>query len=283
MFQGERLLLFGGSGWLGRSLLHRLSPYGLQDILVVGESSRLIILPDREIRVHSYSLAAAEDFQPSIVIHLAALTRDRLTAANKETYSETNRVLLRRGLALSRISSVSAVVSVSSGAALTDSGPYGASKREQESAFEALRGEIPAHIVNARVWSVTGRFCTKPDAFAITSMIQEAKRLGTVTVRSVIPVRRRYVDAGEFLELAMRAGKIGLAQSIDSSGALVELEQLAVRIGSIYGAEVQCSPSRVGPGDDYFTSSSSMLKVAKQLDYKFSSLDTQITRTGQDL
>ena len=283
MFQGERLLLFGGSGWLGRSLLHRLLPYGLQDVLVVGESSRLLTLPDRKIRVHSYSLAAAEEFQPSIVVHLAALTRDRLTAANKETYSETNRLLLRRGLALSRISSVSTVVSVSSGAALTDSGPYGASKREQESAFEDLRGEIPAQVVNARVWSVSGRFCTKPHAFAITSMIQEAKTFGTVTVRSESPVRRRYTDAGEFLDLAIRAGKRRLISSIDSGGELIELEDLAVRISGIYGAQVRCPSVRVGPGDDYFTSDSSMLEVSRELNFRITSLEGQITRTGEDL
>ena len=251
--------------------------------MVFGQSPRALNLAGQRIQVQPFSMPMAEAFRPSVVVHLAALTRDRLATTDANDYSNTNRRLLKEGLALSQISSVSTVVSVSSGAALTDDGPYGASKREQENAFEALRGEVSAHVVNARVWSVSGRFCTKPHAFALTSMIQEAKRFGTVTVRSEIPVRRRYTDAGEFLDLAIRAGKRRLTSSIDSGGELIELEDLAVRVSGTYGAQVRCPSSRVGPGDDYFTSDSSMREVSRQLGHELTTLEGQIVRTGQDL
>ena len=275
--------MFGGSGWLGRSLIHRLTQKNICEILVFGESPRSLDLAGQRIQVHLFSLPVAEVFRPSVVVHLAALTRDRLATTAEKDYVNTNQRLLQEGLALSQIPSVSTVVSVSSGAAITDDGLYGESKREQENAFESLRDEVSAQVVNARVWSVSGRFCTKPNAFAITSMIQEAKTYGTVTVRSENPVRRRYTDAGEFLDLAIQAGQRRLISSIDSGGELIEMENLAVRISDIFGAKVRCPSVRLGPGDDYFSSDSSMLEVSRQLNFELTSLEGQIARTGEDL
>lgn len=284
--QRGRVLLHGGSGWLGRELVASLIADGSiksDDILVLGSRHRVIDLAGTPIQVFPYALDLAQRFRPKIVVHLASLTREHLSHVSLTDFVTRNHQLLEQGLTLSQLETVSSVVSVSSGAALRDDGPYGEIKRDQEAAFERINEGPRRAVLNARVWSVSGRYCTKPDVFALTSMIRDAKRTGVVQVENPRLVYRRYVDAGEYLRLCLEAASRGIDFTIDSSGDLVELRELAERIGAHYGAAVRYAAAETGEPDDYYTNDESMWVVASRLGHSFTGLEGQIIRTGANL
>lgn len=282
----RRILLHGGSGWLGRELIASLIGDGstkFDDMLVLGSRHRVINIWATPIPVFPYDIDLARTFRPNVVVHLASLTREHLSHISTTDFVARNHQILEQGLQLSKLDTVSSVVSVSSGAALRDNGPYGEVKRDQEAAFQRISEGPKRSVVNARVWSVSGQYCTKPEVFALTSMIQDAKRCGVVQVENPRLVHRRYVDAGEYLRLCLEAASHGVDGTIDSSGELIELRELAERIGAQYGAAVRYTDAEEGEPDDYYTNDDSMWIAAARFGHSFASLDRQIVRTGTRL
>lgn len=253
------------------------------DLLVLGSRRRVIAVEGTAVEVHPYYLKLAQSFGPNIVVHLASLTREHLSHTSTSDFVRRNRQLLKQGLQSSALDTVTSVLSVSSGTALRDSGPYGQAKRHHEFAFEQLNEGPRRTVLNARVWSVSGQHCTKPEVFALTSMIRAAKGRGIVRVKNPRLVWRRYVDAGEYLRLCQEAAKHGVNSTIESSGELVEMREFAERIGAQYGAVVRYEAAETGEPDAYYSNDDSMWSNASRLGHSFTSLAEQVTRTGEYL
>ena len=277
--------MLGGSGWLGRALAHELVSRAGADpasLVLVGNSARRCLLDGTPLDVLTWDEYMDSGIDATVVVHMATLPREHLRELSTTEYLKLNRRFLQGALEVSRRDSVETVLHVSSGAALTDSGPYGDIKREQESAFASL--DTGVNVMNARVWSVSGRFCTRPELFAFTDFVLQAKRAGIIDVRSASPIWRRYVDAGEFLTLCLAAALDGGSGVVDSGGTLVELHDLAGEVASHFDARVQ---GQVISGDEggqaYHSDGGSMDQLAGRFGWQFLDLAGQIRRTATDL
>ena len=132
--------------------------------------------------------------------------------------------------------SVRALVHTSSGAVagLTESTaqpatvqPYGLLKRIDELLFADECARRGLACVTCRVWSVSGPHVVEPHKYAFSDLILQALSGSDLIVHSTNRVYRRYVDAGELMDVALRLGLAGRTVAFDSGGTRIEIGELA--------------------------------------------------------
>lgn len=292
----DRIVISGASGWIGRSLIQELylaDPSIVSHrLLALGANSREIsIFEGPNVFINETNLNLVREWQPTIAIHLAYLTADRLPDMNSRNYKEKNKEISQFGSDMQSISSLRAFMFASSGAALQvgspsslGSHPYSAQKSLDEATYTSspLAQETPTLV--PRLWSVTGPHCTRPQAFAFSDMILQCLDTGVIRVHAPEAVFRRYVDAGEFLSTCVAQNLHGVSGIIDSAGHLIEIRQLAEEIVKVLGGRVESTPVNESlEPNAYYTNSELMNDVALQLGTGFSGLHEQISQTARGL
>lgn len=283
---GDRVAVTGASGWLGRSLLARLLPAARATepaVLALASTSRTVSVGSESITTLPLSDSrAVRAWNPTVLVHAAFVTREHLAEIGEREYTAVNRGIVDAGLAIAELPTIRSVVSVSSGAAVAEHPDfYGRLKAEQESRFAEWAARSGRTLVNARVWSVSGPLCPKPDAFAFTSFVKQAVTSGSIKVEANHPVWRRYVDAGEYMGIALSAAVEGRSIELDSGGVLTELHSLAERIGLLLDVPVDMTEAEpASPTDRYYSDSTVMDEVAADLGIVVSGLDDQIKSTA---
>jgi nucleoside-diphosphate-sugar epimerase len=292
----DRIVITGASGWLGQSLLHELV---LADptlfpkrVLALGSYARKIELLDGvRVQVEEWHEATATEWQPTVAVHLACLTADRLASSTVEAYVETNARLAERGRGLQSIPSLRAFMFASSGAA-TLAGeesawgrhPYARQKAEDETRYIHGGMSTGTPTLTARIWSVSGPYCTRPRTYAFSDMVVQCLKGDPIQVTATGRVLRRYVDAGEFLAACLALNLEGHSGVVDSAGDLVEVRELAAAVAHELGGAVIAAPidPDVEP-NTYVGDPGGMTAVAETLDVDFTDLAGQIRRTSKGL
>jgi nucleoside-diphosphate-sugar epimerase len=231
-------------------------------------------------RWSSYDVAA---WKPTLAVHLAYLTQDRLETVGLDEYISVNRHLSEAALSLYEIPSIRGVVVASSGAALHyPEDPYGRLKAKDEMTFTDAGARHGIPTVIARAWSLSGGFCTKPERFMLYDLIAQALGPNTeISISASHEVFRRYVDAGEYLAVCLAAVASTWSGTIDSTGALVEARQLADTIQSALGTHKPTRrPPVQGKPDDYYSDSTILDEWATKLGLSQAQLSEQIARSS---
>jgi len=292
----DRIVISGASGWMGRSLLHELYlayPSMFPDrILALGKHSRVITVFDGPtVQVFETNLDLVRGWQPTVAVHLAYLTSDRLAHLDPRHFVEMNREISQFGSELQGISSLRAFMFASSGAALQVGGksaiaqhPYASQKALDEATYTRSESAQVTPTLMARLWSVSGPHCTRPQEFAFSDMISQHLQTGSIKVGSPGLVFRKYVDAGEFLSVCLTRNLQGKSGIIDSAGDLVEIRDLARAISRELGGPVEnyIVDNNVEQ-NVYYSTSDSMNVAALKLGVGFTDLRGQILRTCEGL
>jgi nucleoside-diphosphate-sugar epimerase len=229
----DRVLITGASGWFGRNALEIIRSFGLKH-LALGSEDRTLVCDGFEIQLYKQSLNKIREFSPTIIIDSAFLTRDKLANIERDRFISVNRKLINDSLEMASLPSVRKYVGFSSGATVNLAGessfslldnPYAALKREYEDVITELSGPHKGKISIARVWSVTGAHVTKPELFAFSNLINQA-RAGQVFIKSQRLVFRRYCTIADVLLVALAdSGEQG--PIFDTGGELIEIGKLA--------------------------------------------------------
>ena len=246
---GHRIVVTGASGWLGSAtieLLHDALGAALHDRLrCFGSSARTLRLRDGlEVDQHPLAEIAALPPRPTILLHLAFLTKDRVEGMGPDAYVAANAALSGTVLdALDAIGTV-AVFVASSGAARTADDPdadpamrlYGGLKRRDEDAFAAWAHEGGRIAVIARVFNVAGPYINKHQSYALAAFITDALAGRAVTVRAPHRVVRGFVAIRELMSVVfgLLAGPRGIYR-FDSAGEAMELGEVAAIVGETLG------------------------------------------------
>ena len=215
----DRLLVLGGGGWFGQTLLHMVGSSA--PIHATASSAR----PGLQI----WNLARIRDFGPTVVANFAFLTRERIASEGVEEFTRANESLTQRFLEAISLPTVRAALTVSSGAAVTDPNePYGRLKlAEETSALSCVSSSLA--VVAARAYSVSGPFVRRPQDYAFSEMVIQASE-GYIQIRSPEPTFRRYVSVSDLLSVTLGTALSGRSGVIDSGGDLVEMADLAAHI-----------------------------------------------------
>jgi nucleoside-diphosphate-sugar epimerase len=260
------------------------------DLLATGSQDQQIEISGTSQHVQPQSLESISVFEPTVVIDTAFVTRERLAVLGHSAYVETNQKIINQSLDIAALPSVRKYIGFSSGATVHLAGqasfsiqenPYAAQKRVYESKIEEIAGSLQCDVSVARVWAVTGSYCTKPDTFAFTNLIAQAK-LGRVKIMANHLVYRRYCAVEDVLAIAMLPKQPGDISIFDTGGDLIELGELAKIVVERVNpnAEIKRQVDTGLPPDNYHSDGNEWNDLVQFAGIGFDSLSNQIARVA---
>jgi len=285
----DRVLVTGAGGWFGRTAVAMTRKSDLE-LLATGSKDEQIEIDGQSQALQAQDLEIIAAFKPTVVIDTAFVTRERLPALGHKTYTETNQKLIDQSLLIAALPSVRKYIGFSSGATKHLAGntsfsleenPYAAQKRIYESKISEIAANLQSDISVARVWSVTGSYCTKPQTFAFTDLIAQAK-FGLIEIKAKHLVYRRYCALEDVLALAMVPKTPGSVSIFDTGGGLIELGELAKIVVELLNPNAEIR-REVDPGlasDNYHSDGKGWDALLQSEDLALDPISNQIMRVA---
>jgi nucleoside-diphosphate-sugar epimerase len=269
-----RLLVTGGSGFVGRVFLKELGKCELGNVidkvfLIIHKSSLPLSLMETlrtrtDVQLISHDLTRPWDFdlEVDVLLNMAA---DGSESAYSDHATKNFLQINENLLTWARKSSLRRVIHISSGICdylelapdspiLKSANKYAFAKGrltvEQKLKAMKLAGDVTTHIF--RLYSFVGREFMKNQQYAINQFIQGGTKNGLIDVRGNSQTRRSYlheVDLGSVLLEALFASDLPNISSI-ASHEIVTMGQLAELVGDMLGATVRLSGENQ-PIEDY--------------------------------
>jgi nucleoside-diphosphate-sugar epimerase len=286
----SELGISGATGWLGLETIEKVSHFQeLENLTLYSSNGRGISRSNASnLETNSFISATPPESMDGF-IHLAFLTRDKISSVGYSEYVAKNISLISKACAIIETSKPKWVVLVSSGAIFdrntgdleTDSfkNPYGFCKRVEESLIFDSARKVGANVVIGRLWGATGAFMPPNPAYAISDFIYGAISKRRIDIKSGSLVFRRYVDAGEFMETLIRAAISGEHTIVNSGGPKIEIGELAKLVSNEFAGVEISRPAEQGGVDDYFPWGDEFENLALKVGVKLSELPTQVSRT----
>ncbi len=300
----RRIVIVGAGGWIGRTLMRGLyDAVGertfRQRVVPVGSTARSVDFGDG-LAVDQIALGQLKVLPacPTMLFHLAFLTKDKFGSMQRADYEAANRELSRLVLGALDPLGVDRLFLASSGAAAfadddnanEDLRVYGALKREDEDLFAAWAADDAGRrAVITRIFSLSGPFINKHDTYALASFIKDALANQPIQVHAPMRVMRSYVSIREILSLiVMQLLEDRKPQVIhyDTGGKPLELGEVAQEVARALGGVVLRNEIFSGK-DNIYTGAqepyAEMLREAKmsQIDLCQQILDTAVTLASQ--
>ena len=284
------IAISGATGWLGRETVAKLShSMPIENLILFSSDGRNTVNNSgNSLPTENFSLAEVSKSLEGF-IHLAFLTRDKVSTIGFAEFVSKNISLISKACQIIETSKPKWVVLVSSGAILdrnsgeeeTDimKNPYGFCKRIEEALVLQSAQKVGANVVIGRLWGATGEFMLHNPAYAISDFIQTAHTKRKIEIKSGGLVFRRYVDAGEFMETLIRAAILGEHTILNSGGAKIEIGELAKLVSNEFSGVEISRPKQQDGIDDYFPSGDEFERLALKVGVKLSDLTTQVSRT----
>ena len=254
----DRVLILGYSGWFGSSASELLNQTGAQ---ILGSNSRgLKMISDGPKNIYAGMLQGCKEFEPTIVIDSAFLTREKIQVLGTETYISINKTLMNQALEVRELKSVERFIGISSGAArgpLTSTptslleNPYGSLKSQYENLLMTSDFRVKEGSVLLRAWSMSGPHVRNPELFAFFDLIKQSKGR-IMRIRSNAHVYRRYSDVEDLLAVGLASTTGG--STVDSGGELVEIGELAKIIREVLGSTAEIHREVTSSEDDHYYS-----------------------------
>jgi nucleoside-diphosphate-sugar epimerase len=284
----------GASGWLGKSTLEivKASGHDMTKVVALASTKKDIVLDDGMV-INAHPITAPPDLiqETEVLIHLAYLTRDKVSSVGYDKYVLTNLDLTSIALSWLANFPIKSFVTVSSGARNDQStgapetnirsNPYGFLKRVDELIFEEECNRRGIAAVIARLWGATGLDMMDAEKYAIGNFVISALKNQKIEISSGHQVVRRYVDSREFMQVCIELAKLGVSANFDSGGPEIEIGQLAHEIDRQFGGNIEISrPSESNREDDlYFPKSKDFEEYARISKINLSSIQEQISNT----
>jgi len=257
----RRIAIVGARGWIGRttiSLLHEVLGADLfaRRVVCFGSTDALLDLGDgQKVRQRALADLASLEQSPTLLLHLAFQTKDKIAGMDPADYEASNRALsFAVHEALDRIG-VDRLFVASSGAAAFVDDPtapadlrlYGRLKRQDELLFSAWANACPAErrAVIGRIYNVSGPWINKHRTYALASFVLDALEGRSIKVEARRPVLRGYVAVRELMSVILVAllGSEGEpVLQFETGGEALELADVAKVVARVLGGNVLRAP-----------------------------------------
>jgi len=229
--ENDRVLVLGASGWFGKTAVELSTARGASVMSRTSNGNELLgKVPHFEL---SNSFQKCLDFQPSVVIDCAFVTRQLISSYGMAKYLSTNKNLMGQALQLQAQPFVRRFIGISSGAAVPylleenrdqKLDPYGFLKASYERMLTNREGLSKQNVVLIRPYSVSGKNCRARGIYALYDLIEQSKSR-SIQIKSRELVYRRYTDVEDLLRVALLVPTGG--GIIESGGELIEIGDLA--------------------------------------------------------
>lgn len=295
----RRIVIVGARGWIGRTLLvllrEALGPeHFARRVVCFGSAPGLVDLEDQGL-VPQCALAelAGLGKAPTMLFHLAFLTKDKVASMDTAAYVAGNRALSGTVYDALAPIGVDRLFVASSGAAAFADDPgaaadlrlYGGLKREDEQRFAAWAHAAPTarRAVIGRIYSVSGPWMNKHETYALASFLLDAFAQRPVEVRAPRPVLRSYVAVRELLSLVLAALLAPDCEPVlcfDTGGDALELGELAAAVVRMLGGEVLRRPISEALENRYVGDTAAWLALLARFGLTHLPIDRQIAETA---
>jgi UDP-glucuronate decarboxylase len=294
---GKRIVVTGASGWIGRATLELLrNTLGLEAfrdrVVAFGSAARGIDFGQGHvIEQRPLSDIARLPSAPSLVLHLAFLTKDRVSGMDEGEYRRSNLALRESVLqALDRIDAHSVFVASSGAAAVAEDATaspamrlYGSLKKADEDAFARWAKERGRRAVICRIFALSGPHINKHENYALASFIKDALAGRPISIRSDFPVFRSYVAIRELMSLvfALMLESDESVVRFDSGGEKLEMQAIAEIVSKVVGP-VEIERPRLGAGsaDEYVGSDEAYRQLLSAYGMNHVPFDQQVVETA---
>jgi nucleoside-diphosphate-sugar epimerase len=281
----------GGTGWLGIATLRALERFeNNEKIEITSSDGRRFRAHDLgEFNTKELTSNTKIDFKADILVNLAFKTRDYISILGEEQYTKINLEILKSSINLAQQLKPKSIVIVSSGVVARnqeshgklDNTQYTKLKILEEETFTQIAKDIGANLVILRMWGGSGRDLTSPFKYAIGDLIKQAVTSDKIIVSSEQLVYRRYSDASQQLEIAIKCAISGKNLTFDSGGQIIEMGDLADLIKSTLKPNLNIirKLDTSLPTDKYYSESNQFDNLAKEYNINLFSLKKQIDET----
>ena len=281
----------GGTGWLGIATLRALERFENNGkIEITSSDGRRFRAHDLgEFNTKELTSNTKIDFKADILVNLAFKTRDYISILGEEQYTKINLEILKSSINLAQQLKPKSIVIVSSGVVARnqesngklDNTQYTKLKILEEETFTKIAKDIGANLVILRMWGGSGRDLTSPFKYAIGDLIKQAVTSDKIIVSSEQLVYRRYSDASQQLEIAIKCAISGKNLTFDSGGQIIEMGDLANLIKSSLKPNLKIIRKLDAslPTDKYYSESIQFDNLAKEYKINLFSLKKQIDET----
>lgn len=262
-----RIVITGASGWIGKATLELLyNTLGPGDfakrVFAFGSAPRSIDFGAGTIEQRPLIAMLALPPTPTLVLHLAFLTKDKVAGTDEDEYCRLNRVLSRTVLEALDMIGASAVFVASSGAAEFAGDPsaspamrlYGSLKKGDEDMFAQWAELRGTRAVIARIFALSGPHINKHDTYALASFIGDALAGRPISIRADFPVYRSYVAIRELASLVFAAMLDDGANVVrfSTGGERLEMQRIAEIVSETVGrVDIERPPLRSDATDVY--------------------------------
>jgi len=240
-----KVSIVGGRSWATKELLHVLKKViGPHQLDIYGSSNYLTRLEwnqPAQVLKWDGKIADGTDF----FFPFAFLTADKKNSMTQEEYISENRRLIQQSQDAIEKYAPKHCLLLSSGevsnreetsARSVDFSLYRDLKSYEEKVVSKACQESGTKLIIVRVFSVSGRFVTKPQTFAFSNFIYQAINSGEVKIETSKQTFRRYMAFGQLLEMSLKEVVNRNFGLLESGGDLVELHDLAERVAVKFGA-----------------------------------------------
>jgi len=283
------IAISGSTGWLGCEAVAKVLDLSLSEHLDLYSSNGRDLNFKRKILPTKVFLESTPPLVMEGFLHLAFLTREKVTSVGFSDYVSANISLISKACNFIESSKPNWVVLVSSGAVLNRTSgelendvlknPYGFCKRIEESLISQSAHKVGANVVIGRLWGATGEHMPQNSSYALSDFIESAHSQKRILINSGGRVYRRYVDAGEFIEVLIKAAMLGENIVINSGGPKIEIGDLAMVVSSHFSdVEIERSRSQ-DRTDDYYPRDENFEELALRVGANLSDIETQVSRT----
>lgn len=232
---GSSFVLTGSTGWFGTAFM---------DLVSLQNHPLAVLKSSRDSRVYRFGRldrVEGPDYLPNTAdfyFDFAFVTQDKLLRPPLDSKTANlNDDLIQKSIEILKSGRFGRYSGVSSGAALNPEGPgsYGHAKASFEELYFEQRSDQDRV---ARVWSVSGGFCSKPDVFAFANFMNQARNGSSIRIEAPGRVFRRYCAIEEIFAGLCSEKSPPL---FNSGGELIEMEELAEAVRFVINpkAEVQ--------------------------------------------
>jgi nucleoside-diphosphate-sugar epimerase len=291
-----RIVITGASGWIGKATLELLyNTLGPRDfakrVFAFGSAPRTIDFGAGAIEQRALAAMLALPSAPTLVLHLAFLTKDKVAGMDEHQYRDLNTVLSRTVLeALDMIGATAVFVASSGAAEFADDAAaspairlYGSLKKADEEAFAKWAEERGTRVVIARIFALSGPHINKHETYALASFISDALAGRPISIRSDIPVYRSYIAIRELMSLilaAMFEERAGVVR-FSTGGERIEMQRIAEIVSETLGpVAIERPPLKSGPVDEYVGDDPAYRKLLSRYGIDHLPFDQQVIETA---
>lgn len=271
---------------MGKSAAHAaLDLFGERlELALLSRSEEQILVNGRNHRTTTVDRIAAGR-RPDVFVPTNFVTREFFFELGESLFVAQNKKIVDTAVNNIRRIAPKSVVVVSSGVTFKPHDPskdlsyraYRDMKLFELEQLTAVSHELGVPLIEARLYSASGKYMKSPELFAFGSIVKQA-RSGSVELTSSHLVWRKYLDAVDFMKVCLTSALAGKSRVVESGGFLVEVETLASICLSLFGFAKDSikRPMVSGTEDRYYSDSQDFELLAEEMGISLVSLEDQI-------